>query len=72
MLYVLVFIHYDTRVVRIARITQNPVADWVAQQARDLSMDLAECAKPFKFLLHDRCTKFTASFDTVFAAQRHL
>ena len=34
-LYVLVFIHHNSRLVRIAGITSNPVASWVAQQARE-------------------------------------
>jgi putative transposase len=68
-LYVLVFIHHDTRLVRIAGVTANPVGAWVTQQARNLSMDLAECANPVKFLIRDRDTKFTASFDAVFTAE---
>ncbi len=68
-LYVLVFIHHDTRLVRIAGVTAKPVADWVTQQARNLSMELAEQANPVKFLIRDRDTKFTPSFDTVFAAE---
>jgi hypothetical protein len=28
-LYVLFFIHHDTRLVRIAGVTANPAADWV-------------------------------------------
>ncbi len=67
-LYVLVFIHHETRLVRIAGITSNPVASWVIQQARNISMELTECANPVTFLLRDRDTKFTASFDAVFAA----
>ncbi len=67
-LYVLVFIHHDTRHVRIAGVTAKPVADWVTQQARNLSMELAEQAGAIKFLIRDRDTKFTASFDAVFAA----
>jgi hypothetical protein len=62
-LYVLVFIHHDSRRVRIAGITTNPVASWVTQQARNLSMDLADHTNALKFLIRDRDTKFTASFD---------
>ncbi len=36
------FIHHDTRLVRIAGVTANTVADWVTQQARNLCMALAE------------------------------
>ena len=67
-LYVLVFIHHDSRFVRIAGITSNPVTSWVTQQARNISMELAAQTNPVKFLIRDRDTKFTASFDAVFAA----
>ncbi len=68
-LYVLVFIHHDTRLVRIAGVTANPINAWVTQQARNLSMDLADQAMVLKFLILDRDTKFTASFDAVFTAE---
>jgi putative transposase len=67
-LYVLVFIHHDTRLVRIAGVTAKPISDWVIQQARNISMELAEQANAFKFLIRDRDTKLTASFDAIFAA----
>ena len=67
-LYVLVFIHHDTRLVRIAGISANPAARWLTQCARNLSMELADQANTVKFLIRDRDTKFTASYDAVFAA----
>jgi putative transposase len=67
-LYVLFFIELDTRRVHLAGITANPTGQWVTQQARNLSFVLAERSRPVKFLIRDRDTKFTDSFDEVFRA----
>src|SRR5262249_26482672 len=68
-LYVLFFIHVGTRRVFISGVTANPDAAWVAQQARNASMTMAEWGLPARFLLLDHDSKFGPGFDVVFAAE---
>ncbi len=68
-LYVLFFIELDTRWVYLSGITSNPVGEWVTQQARNLSFDLAGRAQAVTFLIRERDTKFTSSFDEVFRTE---
>jgi hypothetical protein len=67
-IYVLFFIEHASRTVHIVGATTNPTGVWVAQQARNLLMDLGERAEHIKFLIRDRDTKFTVVFDGVFAS----
>jgi putative transposase len=63
---VLFFIEHATRAVHVMGVTTNPTGTWVAQQARNLIMDLGERARHIRFL--DRDAKYTPVFDQVFTS----
>jgi putative transposase len=72
-LYVFFFIELGLRRVHLAGITANPDSAWVTQQARQLVWNLEEDDADLKFLIHDRDSKFTDAFDSVFkAADLHV
>ena len=48
--------------------TAQPNGDWTAQQARNLALTLGEQFEDIRFLIRDRGSNFTASFDAVFQA----
>ena len=66
--YVLAAIEHGTRRIRVLGAAGNPVQAWVAQQARNLLMDLEDAGAWVKFVIHDRDASFTAGFDEVFRA----
>ena len=67
-LYVLVFIEHGTRRMHLGGVTANPTGEWTVQQARNLATSLGERFEYIKFLLRDRGSNFTPSFDRVFQA----
>ncbi|HJZ60437.1 MAG TPA: integrase core domain-containing protein [Gemmataceae bacterium] len=60
---------FGTFSVIVSGVTANPDSAWVAQQARNAAMVMAEWGLPGRFLLRDHDAKFTQEFDEVFAAE---
>jgi transposase InsO family protein len=67
-MYVLVFIEHGTRRMHLGGVTAHPTGDWTVQQARNLALTLGERFESIRFLIRDRGSNFTASFDAVFQA----
>jgi putative transposase len=68
--YVLFFIEIATRKLHVMPSTRNPDAAFVTQQARNLvAFDLDERDGPVRFLIRDRDSKYTCSFDEVFRSE---
>jgi hypothetical protein len=62
---VLFFISLATRRIEYIACTSNPNGHWTAQQARHLVIQLGD-EHSFRFLIHDRDSKFSRAFDEIF------
>ena len=65
----LFFIDLGTRRVYLAGCNSHPDSAWISQQARQLTWQLQEHGTAKRFLIHDRDSKFTGSFEAVFASE---
>ena len=65
--YVLAVIEHATRRIRVLGVTLHPTGEWTAQQARNLLTDLDDQAHRVKFMIRDRGSTFTTTFDAVLA-----
>jgi len=63
--YILFFIHLGSRQVHVAGVTPHPNEAWMAQVARNVTMEAWSFLSPGQYLIHDRDTKFCAVFQQI-------
>lgn len=61
-------VEHATRRVRILAVSTRPTGRWLAQQARNVLMDLDDAGRRVRFLIRDRDIRFTPAFDAVFTS----
>jgi putative transposase len=62
-LYLLVFLHVESRRVFVSPATAHPNEAWVCEQAKAFAAHAEATAIGADIVMHDRDTKFTAQFD---------
>jgi putative transposase len=65
--YVLFFLNLETRRVSLAGITRHPTETWMEQMARNAIDEASGHLRQHRYVLHDRDTKFCASFRAMLA-----
>jgi transposase InsO family protein len=68
-LYVLAFIELGSRRIHLSPATAHPNSAWVTQQARNLAMALDDRSPAIRFLIRDRDSKYSRSFDAVLRSE---
>jgi hypothetical protein len=66
--YVLFFLHLESRRVSVAGITRHPDQEWMEQIARSATQNTWGYLHSCRYVLHDRDTKFCASFRSALAS----
>jgi transposase InsO family protein len=66
-MYVLFAVHLGSRRVHVLGVTKNPDSAWVTQQARNLTV--GERLEGIRFVIRDRDSRFSGSFDEVFRSE---
>ena len=69
-IYVFFFIEIGTRRIHFAGCTAHPTQAWVTQQARQLVWALDDNDTPMRFLIRDRDTKYSPTFDAIFQSNK--
>jgi putative transposase len=64
----LFFLDLESRRVTVAGFTRHPDQEWMEQIARSATQETWGYLHPCRYVLHDRDTKFCASFQTMLAA----
>lgn len=68
--YVLFFLRPESRRVEVAGITEHPDERWMKQIARNVTMEEGGVLENRRYLIHDRDTKYTASFRAIIASAK--
>jgi putative transposase len=66
--YVLFFLHLESGRVSVAGITRHPDQEWMEQIGRSATQETWDYLHSCRYVLHDRDTKFCASFRSALAS----
>ncbi|ADI04419.1 hypothetical protein SBI_01298 [Streptomyces bingchenggensis BCW-1] len=66
-MYVLAVIEHANRRIRVLGATAHPTSSWVAQAAKNLTMDLEDAGCRARYMIRDRDGKFSDLFDAILA-----
>jgi transposase InsO family protein len=67
--YVLFFLHLESRRICLAGVTRHPDQEWMEQMARNVTMEETGFLTGTRYLLHDRDSKYCASFRQLIEAK---